>query len=85
MSVGAVQEFLYKAVRAAAESPGGSPRIVIEIDFEADEMEGCILPAMGDRVTSIIHLDGFGCEQATIAQFIEEWQQPAFSCQRGGG
>ncbi len=69
-------------MRAAAKCPGGRPRVVIEINLETHKMNRCILPAMRDGVASIIHLDWFAREQATITQFIEERQQPAFSRQR---
>src|SRR6266571_5528571 len=64
VSVGAVQKFLQKAMRAAAKASGSSPRIVIEINLEADEMDGCILPTMRNRVASIIHLNWFDRKQA---------------------
>src|SRR5260370_23659070 len=70
VSVGAVQEFLYEAMRAAAEGSGSSPRVVIEFNLEADEMDGRILPAVGDRVAPVVHLYWFCREQSTIAQFV---------------
>src|SRR6266567_9631424 len=79
VSIRAVQKFLHKAMRAAAKASGSSPRIVIEINLEADEMDGRVLPAMRDRIASIIRLDWFARQQATITQFIEKRQQPPFS------
>src|SRR6266536_1574385 len=53
----AVQQFLYKTMWAAAKAASSSPCIVIKINLKADEMDGCILPAMRDRVASVMHLD----------------------------
>src|SRR5947209_2283926 len=45
-------------------------------------MHGGVLPAMRDRIAFAIDLNRFGREQAPIAQFAEERQQPALPRQR---
>ena len=59
-------------------SPAAVQRVVIQVYIAADQMNGRVLPGMGDGVTFVLDLKGFGCEQAAIAQFREERQQPAF-------
>src|SRR6266566_1977669 len=58
----AVKKFLHKAMRAAAEASGSSPRVVIEINLETHKMNRCILPAMRNRVASIMHFDWLACQ-----------------------
>src|SRR6266568_4940027 len=82
MAFRAVQEFLHKAMRAAACCPGGTSHEVVEIDLETDKVDRCILPAMRDSIALVVDLNSFSSEQATIAQFVEEREQPALSCQR---
>ena len=59
-------------MRAVACGHGCAPAVLVKINFETDEMDGGVLPAVGDGVTFVIDLNCFGCEQAAIAQFREE-------------
>src|SRR5437588_6998706 len=69
-------------MRAISWSPCRAPAVLVEINPEADEMHGGVLPAMRDRIAFAIDLNRLGREQAPIAQFAEERQQPALPRQR---
>src|SRR6266516_5013718 len=69
-------------MRAVSWSPCRTPAILGEIDPEADKMYGRVLPSMRNRVAFAVDLNRLGGEQAPIAQFAEERQQPALPRQR---
>src|SRR2546421_11347562 len=69
-------------MRAVSWSPCRAPAILVEIDPESNKVYGGVLPAMRNRVAFAIDLNRFGREQAPIAQFCEERQQPALPRQR---
>src|SRR6266699_93495 len=69
-------------MRAVSWSPCRTPAILVEIDPEADKMYWRVLPYMRNRVAFAVDLNRLGGEQAPIAQFAEERQQPALPRQR---
>ena len=68
-------------MRAVARGPGCAPAVLVEINSEADKMDGGVLPAVRDGIAFVIDFNCSGCEQAAIVQFREEGQEPAFSGQ----
>jgi hypothetical protein len=67
-----VQELLYEAVgagpRCARDALGGP----VEVDVAAQEVDGGVLPDVGDGVGLAFDLEALAGGQATVAQFLEE-------------
>ena len=80
---GAVQEFLHHAVRAGGACADDVLGTGIEVGTEADEVNGRVLPAVRDGVAASLELEGLGGLQATVAEFLEERQQPLLASERG--
>jgi len=83
--VGAVEQLLHHAVGRAAAGSGHSGAAPVEVDAPADEMNGQVLPGVGDRVAFALDLDGAGRSQAAVAELAEEVQQPFLAGEGGGG
>ena len=79
----AVQKLLNEAVGATAQTGGGRAGKVIQVYLATHQVNGRMLPGMGDRIGFALDLKGFNGVQATIVQRRKERQEPAFSRERG--
>lgn len=80
---GAVQEFLHHAVWTGGACADDVLGARVEVGAEADEVDGRVLPAVRDGVAASLELEGLGGLEASVAEFLEERQQPLLTGECG--
>ena len=55
------------------------------IRVRTDQVDGHLIPAVGNRIAVAIYLNGLGCRQTAKAEFLKQREQPAFARIGGGG
>ena len=85
MRIAGIKRRLNKRVRTGFGRANGTGRAVVEVCVGADQVDGHLIPAVGNRIAVAIHLNGFGHGEAAETEFLKEREQPAFARICGGG
>lgn len=72
MLTGTIQELLHQTMGAASSGTGNARGPVIQIDSTAYQVDGCVLPAMGNGIALPFNFKAFGADQASIAELLKE-------------
>ena len=80
-----VQRRLDQRVWAGFGRANGTGRPVVEVRVGTDQVDGHLIPAVGNRIAVAIHFNGLCRRQTTKTEFLKEREQPAFARIGGGG
>src|SRR5437763_15568860 len=84
MGLRTIQQLLHQAVWTHARCACHACGARVEINACANQVQRRMLPAVRYHIASAVNLNSPGSEQASVAEFVEDWQQPFLACQGGG-